>query len=59
MVTQLGQNGAIIAPDISRVLSTRSGEAMMVGEEREIFPGDIEMDSSLIVLCPGDGESTS
>ena len=34
LVTQLGQNGALISR------STRSGDPMVVGEEREIVPGD-------------------
>ena len=39
-IKMLGQNGAIIVPDMSRVVNTRSAEAMVVGETREIFDGD-------------------
>ena len=39
-ITQLGLNGAIITPNMIRVVNTWSAEAMVFGETREIFDGD-------------------
>ena len=39
--TQLGLSGTVIRPRRDQILSTRSGDPMVMGEERELFQGDL------------------
>ena len=51
LVTQLGRYGAIIKPRQSRVLDTKSGDPMKVGEERELCVGKTTLFASSILQC--------